>query len=277
MLENTIKKQLRKKIDSWLHSIKDAELKQELRDNIIVSGGCIVSMIQNQEPNDYDCYFKDINIVAKIANYYLKQFEKYYKENDEVIIKKINDEERVYIHITNKGILRNTYTKEDEEKKVRYKPLMITSNAISLSHDIQIITRFYGQPEVLHQNFDYIHTKAYYDYRNNKLVIPKTVYESVMNKRLIFTNSKYPICSLFRMRKFLDRGWNISAGEIVKMSLKISQLDLTDVNVLHDQLVGVDSLYFIKLLQEIEVKDIDIITEDYLMKLLDEVFPSINE
>ncbi len=46
------------------------------------------------------------------------------------------------------------------------------------------------------------------------------------------------------MRKFISRGWTINAGQILKMAFQISELDLNDINVLEDQLVGVDSLYF---------------------------------
>ena len=46
------------------------------------------------------------------------------------------------------------------------------------------------------------------------------------------------------MRKFISRGWTINAGQILKMAFQISELDLQDINVLEDQLVGVDSLYF---------------------------------
>ena len=55
--------------------------------------------------------------------------------------------------------------------------------------------------------------------------------------------SKYPLCSIIRSRKFISRG-SINAGQYLKMCMQLNELDLKDVSVLQDQLVGVDSAYF---------------------------------
>jgi len=97
-----------------------------------------------------------------------------------------------------------------------------------------------------------------------------------LNRRLEYTGSYYPICSLFRMRKFMGRGWNINAGQIVKMAWQIHKLDLSDPEVLEEQLIGVDHAYFVEILEHLEgkmrldgKKSID---ETYLMELLDKYF-----
>ena len=61
------------------------------------------------------------------------------------------------------------------------------------------------------------------------------------------------------MRKFINRGWYISAGQILKMSMNLQEFDLSNVEVLKDQLTGVDSLYFQWL--------INIIKEDLIMTI----------
>ena len=140
---------------------------------------------------------------------------------------------------------------QDKDKPKAYYPVFVSSNAITLSNDIQIIVRFFGEPDTIHSSFDFEHTKAYYDFHTHKLNIPKIVYECVLNKTLIYNSSKYPLCSLFRIRKFLDRGWTINAGQILKIALELNQINLLDINELENQLMGVDSAYFMSMINSI--------------------------
>ena len=67
---------------------------------------------------------------------------------------------------------------------------------------------------------------------------------------------------------------DINAGQIVKMAWDLNKLDLTDIKVLEDQMVGVDAAYFrevINLLKERTEKGKPI-DETYLMKVIDRVF-----
>src|SRR3546814_2858608 len=72
--------------------------------------------------------------------------------------------------------------------------------------------------------------------------------ESLLCKELRYVGSKYPVCSVIRLRKLIRRGWVINAGQILKMMMQVSELDLTNPAVLQDQLTGVDSAYFIELM-----------------------------
>ncbi len=92
---------------------------------------------------------------------------------------------------------------------------------------------------------------------------------------MIYIGSKYPVCSLFRIRKFINRGWTINAGQILKIAMQISDLNLQDINVLEDQLIGVDSLYFmnlIKLFREKQKKGDFVLTTSYVMSIIDKIF-----
>ena len=86
-----------------------------------------------------------------------------------------------------------------------------------------------------------------------------------MNKELIYAGSLFPICSIIRTRKFIKRGWNINAGQFLKMSLQVSKLNLSQFHVLKDQLIGVDASYFNQILDNFENgKEID---GDYIYML----------
>jgi hypothetical protein len=138
-----------------------------------------------------------------------------------------------------------------------------------------LITRFTGTPEKILSNFDFIHTNNYYKFDTNELVTNKKSLESILTKQLIYNGSKYPICSLIRTRKFIQRGWNVSAAEYLKMAFQIKELDLYDLNILREQLIGVDAKYFIKFLEEL--KKYNSFEEIDIFKLLDEIFEEVGE
>lgn len=161
-------------------------------------------------------------------------------------------------------------------EKEKYFPVFMSTNAITLSNGIQLIVRFYGEPDQIHDTYDFQHTKAYYRYSTKDLNIPKEVYEAVINKTLVYTGSRYPVSSVFRLRKFIERGWHINAGQLLKIAMQISDLDLTDIDVLEDQLVGVDSLYFMMLIREFQrrqQKDPNFtLTTSYVLSVVDKIF-----
>ena len=332
MLEKTMKQILNKKINDWFNTIEDDAVLAAIKKDLIITGGCFTSLIQNEKPNDFDCYFRTKETLLLVANYYVNIWNKTHKDQENKIgsktkvfvldgenpstelldyynIKQLSDSksrmisntpaDRVKIIFPSDGVVGNT---EDikmpadeldsndiinflddldnissEEKDIKkYKPVFITTNAISLSDKIQLIIRFYGDSEEIHKNFDFEHTKSYYDFGENKLVIPKSVYEYTTNKTLKYTGSLYPVCSLFRLRKFIKRGWTINAGQILKISMQISELNLLDIDVLEEQLIGVDSIYFANLIKQFNVSKSNnpdfVLNCSYVISIIDKIF-----
>lgn len=336
MLEKTIKRTLDSKINSWLESIDSEEVKKAIKSDLIITGGCFTSMIQNETPKDFDCYFRTKKTVLLVAEYYAKKWNDSHKNQNNKLgmktnvmvldganpstellnyynIKDLKDSksrmisncppERVKMIFPSDGIIGDpeaanaseelgvkvlppiemvTELDEIEADKIEkqetkeYFPVFISSNAITLSNGIQVVVRFYGEPNIIHDTYDFEHTKAYYDSGHEALEIPARVYECVVNKTLIYTGSKYPVCSIFRLRKFIDRGWTINAGQMLKMCIQISELDLMNIDVLEDQLIGVDSLYFMNLIEQFKkMKEIDgkfELTSSYIISVIDKIF-----
>ena len=106
--------------------------------------------------------------------------------------------------------------------------------------------------------------------------LPAAALESILSKTLVYEGSKYPLCSVIRTRKFIKRGWHINAGQYLKMFFQISELDLTDIAVLEDQLVGVDSAYFMMLIEALRdrmKKDEEFkISTEYVTTIIDRIF-----
>lgn len=161
-------------------------------------------------------------------------------------------------------------------EKPKYRPRYFSTNAISLSDKIQIVIRFWGSVDKIHENYDFEHCKCSYDYYKNSLNLPVKSLECIINKELVYSGSKYPLCSIIRTRKFLSRGWTINAGQYVKMAWQLNELDLKDLEIFADQLVGVDSAYFedaISRLRERSEKDADFeLTTPYLFEIINRIF-----
>lgn len=155
--------------------------------------------------------------------------------------------------------------------KTPYRPIFMTDNAITLSDQVQLIIRFYGTPAEIHDNYDYAHAMCYYDWMNDSLVTPQEALLSMMSKALVYRGSLYPLCSMMRLRKFLGRGWRISAGQLIKIAQQVRMVDFTNPVVLREQLLGVDAAYMRELIGAIEAAP-GKIDDTYLAKLIDEIF-----
>lgn len=358
MKKKTINAVITKKINSWLKSIKDESVRNQVKNSVIVTGGCITSMLLNEPVNDFDVYLKDKESLKALCQYYCNVFN----ENNEGKCNKLGkpltawvldgqdveswkhgqkrltgfavgypdwdwsyvssfvptpeDKEKTVWYYKVSNMLTNTtpdrikvmvnsdgvavdsdqtadtaeynideylealgdgdqVKEETMEEKEDYKPVFLSTNAITLSNKIQLVCRFYGSPEEIHTNYDFVHATNYWTYETG-CVLNQPALEAILNKELVYVGSKYPLCSLIRTRKFIKRGWQINAGQFVKISFQISELNLKDVNVLEDQLVGVDSIYFLNFIHKMQKRALKdptfVITRDYLTTVIDRIF-----
>ena len=56
------------------------------------------------------------------------------------------------------------------------------------------------------------------------------------------------------------------------MAMQISELDLTSIPVLQDQLTGVDTAYFVQLIERLKEKDPEKVNAGYLVEIIDRLF-----
>jgi len=297
-----------RKIDYWLKSITDESLRSQVKDNVIVTGGCIVSMLLGEPVNDFDIYLRDKSTALALAKYYVDKFKKNppqsFKNDPEklVAISVREDGERIKIVVKSSGIASVTGSNEyqyfeqahgDEEQAEfveavasevkaeterkpdgdKYRPVFLSANCITLSDKVQVIFRFFGEPEAIHSNYDFAHCTCYWDSKTRKLTLPSEALEAILARDLRYLGqSKYPICAMVRIRKFIKRGWNITAGQMLKIAWDINKLDLNSIAVLEDQLVGVDTAYFVQLIEMLRQKDPEKVDAAYLMEVIDKIF-----
>ena len=135
-----------------------------------------------------------------------------------------------------------------------------------------MIVRFYGEPDSIHENYDFVHCTNYWTSWDRKLTLRPAAIEALLARELRYVGSKYPLCSLIRTRKFIQRGWAITAGQILKMAMQLNELDLTNVGVLEEQLTGVDTAYFEQIIKALRERDKEKVDTTYLVQLIDRLF-----
>lgn len=288
-------KALKSKMDDWIRNIENDNIRRIIRENGIVTGGSLVSLLNGEQPNDYDVYFKTKESCVAVAQYYADIWNKAHPDKNQVQIQVEEATGRITAFIRSSGIATedgengidddsapesepDTVETEDEQKveKPKYRPRYFSTNAISLSDKIQLVIRFYGSIDEIHTNYDFVHCTCSYDYKANKVNLPARALEAIINKELHYVGSKYPLCSIIRSRKFIARGWHINAGQYLKMCMQLNELDLKDFKVFKDQLAGVDSLYFaqaIAAMQKRKEEDPDFqIDNSYLFEVINRIF-----
>jgi hypothetical protein len=290
----------------------DKPLADLIRRDGIVTGGCVASMLLGEPINDFDVYFSTMVTAQKVANHYLGEFKVKAHHGIECRMSVDTSKGYVRVVIKSAGIASEDGTdklyeyfesrsedaggdyvrevmkdpgdiedanqdnedasQEQEGGKSDFHPVFLSTNAITLSGRIQVILRFHGSPDEIHTNYDFAHCTNYYVMKDKELVLRQKALEAILARELVYSGSKYPVCSIIRLRKFIRRGWKINAGQILKMVMQVSELDLHDIEVLQDQLTGVDAAYFSQLLTKIKEKDPLKVNSAYLVEIIDRMF-----
>jgi len=296
MQRKTIEKVIKSKLEEWLETIP--MIKDKVRKSLLVSGGSIASMFLGEDINDFDIYIKDRDVLLDLVKHYtygqkvsvldgakkeqyLNDFENW-EENKDLeeemshqmmrAVRNLKDNQiRLFVRDMADGLkVENEGTQEEIDKK--YLVAFISPNAISLHNKIQIVNRFHGTPEEIHKTFDFIHATNYFTFQDGLVTNIKAL-ESLLTRQLSYQGSLYPVTSIIRAKKFILRKWNINAGEYLKIMFQISHLDLSNVDVLEDQLIGVDVAYFGTLIRALRnaPKGTEI-SSTYIGTIIDKIF-----
>ena len=168
--------------DSFLSTIPDAHIQDEIKNNSYIAGGCIPSMLLDEFVTDFDFYFRTPESAKIVKDY---------------------------------------FTAHKALRADKFKVQLITDNAINLSDKVQLITRFTGDPSDVISEFDWEHLCSYFKYPDG-LVIPDKVYKLLLEKKLSYTGSKYPLSSFFRLKKYLKKGWDVDTATMLHIALDIA-------------------------------------------------------
>lgn len=142
--------------------------------SMFLSGGAIASLIQGNQPNDWDFYFTNKEVMEHVQKVIL--------DNPECI--------EEYDEGYHAGISGGKH---------------ITTNAITLKGKWSIITGFYGEIKDITKSFDYVHCTPHYSFIKKKLLISRSQYNCIINKKLIVNNKNN--IKEWRREKFISRGY----------------------------------------------------------------------
>jgi len=252
MNRHDIKQHLTDVLKGWTDSLDGSEVAAHIQNHCFFAGGSIASLLTDTPVNDYDVYFDNTTALRMVAGYYVNQWNNRHIDARQVDV--VLDNGKIQMELGGEGMVNTSITEDTKP----YEPVCFTDNAITLYHphgNIQIITRFSGSPATIIQQFDFAHTTCFYQPSGNRLVLPEQALESIATHELVYTGSAYPLSSLIRTRKFIQRGWKCNAGQYLKMGLQLHALDLTDRTTLREQLVGIDMSYFAELLMALDAMD----------------------
>lgn len=143
-------------------------------DKMFLTGGAIASLLQLEEPKDFDFYFEDLHSMKQIQRHLV---------NCQLFVKDID------------------LKYSDISFGVNGK--MITTNAITMDDNNSFITMVAADPQTIKKTFDYLHCTPHY--KGGKLYISERQFDAIVNKKLIVNNPN--VVKEYRHQKFLNRGY----------------------------------------------------------------------
>lgn len=213
MLENDVKDEINDVKDEICQFIiddicinlsEDDDFIEEEKDlNFFVAGGSILSSVTYKEINDYDLYF--------------------YTEEDFKLFKKIIDR---YASVTGETDRAITYVRDG-----------VTFQA----------TKVFGTPEEIFDKFDYnvcmvalpITIQVDGDIIVKDFIFDKNFIRGVLSRELIFNpKTLYPLNSLFRLRKYIAKGYRINNKEFFKIACAVNKLKIETIEDFQNQCFG---------------------------------------
>ena len=209
----------------YLFKDLDTATKNAMRtSNAIIAGGAIRSVFAGEYISDYDLYFD--------------------REEDLQIMKEYLDE--------------------------GFKVVFTSPNAISYKKD-KICIQLIIMPELiglgyvnLLKEFDFTICMGAFSMEENKFYHAENFLTDLNERRLIFNiKAKYPMASMYRVLKYIKKGYKVSGLEIVKIGLSIHNLKMVDYRDLRKQLMGIDTLFLKELTDDLLSKDKDNLEYDF--------------
>jgi hypothetical protein len=204
IVSNKIRSNLEKIMPGFIRVLADHQ--------VLLAGGAIGSIMREETPADYDFYIQDGKILSDLLR------------NDCFIQGRIDAPWFKEVYKSDSAI---TYTSS------------ITGSRIQIIYNPKIIGNVFD----IINKFDFTICMCAYNFANLSFYCAKNYLTDNISKRLVFNiNTPYPISSLYRLQKYIKKGYKFSGIDSVKMALTINSLHIKTINDLKDQLQGVDTL-----------------------------------
>jgi hypothetical protein len=208
-----------------IKTLKSTGLYDELKNcHTIIAGGAIRSVFANEIISDFDIYFKTNNDLL-------------------IFLKRMLELD-----------IQSKYT------------TALAKTFIANDMRVQLITisdLICENPKNIIEQFDYSVCMGAYDLDTQEFTLNENFLEHIARRELYYNiKGKYPLASLFRLRKYFKKGYTISGTEIIKLGLSINNLNIKDYRELKQQLEGIDTLFLEQLTNKL-------LTSEYANKKYD--------
>jgi hypothetical protein len=176
-------------------------------EKVVIAGGCFVSFLHMQDPNDFDIFFLDDEYNHLLA----KGLAESYQTDKDVKIPIIQHP----VNPPGANVAIGTISVRPKNKSKNDRVRIGNSNYMDndkieqtvffKDSKMQYITTKYKTREELINHFDFKHCRVSYDYTNDKLFITRETYDLIKSKTLVPNKGRQP--AMWRYEKFLERGW----------------------------------------------------------------------
>lgn len=202
-----------------VEGLKDFE--QIFKDNrVMVCGGVFTSLFTQSDVNDIDCYFRSKKDLVNFI-YEVSETHSY----------------TYFVNVTNKS-------------------LTLVANG---APTIQLIYfKYFDNIQEVFKSFDFTISMCGYDYLTGKLEHHEDFLSDLSQRRLSFNpGTDFPIVSALRVNKFKDRGYQISRGQMLKVLLQISKLEIKTAEEFCNHVAGMYGSAALNLLADTENFSVD--------------------
>ena len=222
-----------------------------------LAGGAIPSLIAGEQPKDLDFFVKGAKYVNAVFGQKLRNYGLIVTEED---VPGVRGLKRLNLGLRH-NYLRNEVKTDEQELQSRIDQYNsglprrsaygevrhLTRNALSINPNIQVILRFAGDPEAVIDTFDFDHAKCYATFEPGRIatstVIRPEASKAQASKTLVYNRSyPTPIAAMARAFKFCGRGYSITPFTLVSLVAEIQKLDLSNKEVVLDNLRGLYDL-----------------------------------
>lgn len=194
----------------------------------VLAGGALTSLFTKQKINDFDIYFKSKEDVSFfIDEVYVSQENESHSGFDALMATGVELAEfrLMNVGVTDKAAL---FTFQGPYDKGEDKSLL------------QVIHyKMHSSVQDIFNSFDFSINMAAFDFEKGEFVFGDKFFISLASKQVSFNSgTDYPLISMARVPKYVERGYAFSQVELVKMALAVSELDLSSWEGVKEQLSG---------------------------------------
>lgn len=175
-------------------------LPKVLLNDVFLAGGAIRSYFTEQPVKDYDLYCRNEQAWEKLRTFFSRYDVKYQTSNATTYEVNLNEQ----------------------------------------FSEIQLIDAYYGDIFTVLNKFDFSVCQGAYDFvRQEFWVSDRFLLDNIQKKLVYNMHNEYPLSALSRTLKYREYGYTISNYELMKIAMKLSSLDMNDMQTFTKQLGGV--------------------------------------